>query len=241
MGLREIERRLRKKSAFQRKEGELMITELEGMIENMELLRDQLKKFEKTFGKQIKNEKEYYEKLGELRENLGFPEEVGVYEWKDSPSFKDRLTGKGFYHQIGLELLQMGQALKEETGGIISLADAIIRINKIRPGKIISAKDTVRALSHLEKEGVIPGIKELESGVKIIEFVPSELSDDHDVVLSIASRKGHVTIEELLMKTSWSPERIQRTIDALVDTGMARKDESYAEGSKYWFPGLMGF
>ena len=82
--------------------------------------------------------------------------------------------------------------------------------------------------------------KNLESGVKILAFTPVEFSSEHDIILSYASRSGYVTKENLLMKTDWSEERIDRCLTFFDEHGIARVDRSYSEGTKYWFPGLLG-
>jgi hypothetical protein len=43
---------------------------------------------------------------------------------------------------------------------------------------------------------------------KMIRSVPLELNRDHEVVLSIAERKGFVTVADLLTGERWSPERM---------------------------------
>ncbi|NHJ47104.1 MAG: hypothetical protein FK733_04880, partial [Asgard group archaeon] len=81
MGLRDIEKKIRIKSAFKTKEAELMIKDLELMLENTRELREKLKKFEKKWGKDIGKSEDSYKKLVELRQELGLPNELGVYEW----------------------------------------------------------------------------------------------------------------------------------------------------------------
>ena len=239
MGLRDIERKIRMKSAYQQKEAELMLTELDQLIENYKALEKQLRQFEKKHGKQIQENKEYYQKITEFRRELGLPDEIGVYEWKEKPGFIDRLTGKGYYDQLANEILEIGKQSVRETGGLMSIAELTLRINKSRPGKVVPPDDVVRSLETLVKSGLIPQLRKLDSGVKIVEFVTVDLSKDQEVVLSLASRKGgELTLEELVMKTKWPIERATRAVNALVDDGIALKDETYAEGTKYWFPAL---
>ncbi len=239
MGLRDIERKIRMKSAYQEKEAELMLTELDLLIENYRKLEKQLKEFEKKHGKKIKENREYYEKLSEFRRELGLPEEIGVYDWKEKPSFVDKLTGKGYYDEIANEILEIGKESMRETGGLMSVAEVTLRLNKRRPGKIIPPKDVIRALESLKKSGLIQNLKQLDSGTKIVEFVSVDLSKDQEKVLSLASRKGGMlTLEELLIKTKWPMERATRALDAMVQDGLALKDDDYSEGIRYWFPAL---
>lgn len=238
MGLRDIEKKIKIKSAFKVKEAELIIKELEQMIENVKTIKKQLKKFESKYKKQIAENKDYYDKLASLREELGLPTEIGVFDWKEAPTLKDKLTGRGFYDVLANEILELGKELTEENGGIMSVSELWTELNKKRPGKLVSIDDLYRALSKLIDAKLIPPFKVLESGVKIVEFTPIEFSPDHDVILSFASRTGYVTKEDLLLRTGWAEERIQRCLDFFEEQGIARVDRSYAEGTKYWFPGL---
>ncbi|MHA1686917.1 MAG: EAP30/Vps36 family vacuolar-sorting protein [Candidatus Heimdallarchaeaceae archaeon] len=238
MGLRDIEKKIKIKSAFKVKEAELIIKELEQMIDNVKTIKKQLRKFESKYSKQIRENKEYYEKLAGLREELGLPTEIGKFDWKEAPTLKDRLTGGGFYDILANEILELGQELSEENGGIMAVSELWTELNKRRPGKMVSIDDLYRALGKLIDAKLIPPFKVLDSGVKIIEFTPIEFSADHDIILNIASRTGYVTKEDLLLRTGWPEERIQRCLTFFEEQGIARVDRSYAEGTKYWFPGL---
>ena len=136
------------------------------------------------------------------------------------------------------EILELGQEVSEENGGIMAVSELWTELNKRRPGKMVSIDDLYRALGKLIDAKLIPPFKVLDSGVKIIEFTPIEFSADHDIILNIASRTGYVTKEDLLLRTGWPEERIQRCLTFFEEQGIARVDRSYAEGTKYWFPGL---
>ena len=241
MGLRDIERKIRTKGAYEKKDAELLLLEIDNLMDNVIELKEHLKKLEKKWGKELKTNKAYYEKVTEIRRSLGLPEEIGVYEWKESPSWKDKVTGKGYYEQLSIEILELGRSLIPKNGGLISLAELLLQINKARPGKVVSAKDLKRALNLLIKEKLIPDFKKLENDVILVEFVSVELSPDHEKVLSLAARQGYVTFEDLIMKLEWNEERANRVLNQLVEKGIAIKDETYTEGTKYWFPGLASF
>ncbi len=240
MGLRDIEKKIRIKSAFQAKEAELMITDLEQMLEHIRELRKQLKDFEKKWKKDIEKNEDSYKKLVELRQELGLPDEIGVYEWKESATFWDRIGGGDFYERLGIEILDKAKTTQELTGGLMTLGEVVLLVNKDRPGKIITAKDVTTAIEKLTEAKLIPKQKELKSGVVLVEFIPANLTEDQEEVLSIATRKGWISMEELMLKTRWSQERCERVLEAMRANGIARVDASYAEGKKYYFPGLGG-
>ena len=85
---------------------------------------------------------------------------------------------------------------------------------------------------------LIPPLRKLPSGVIIAEFVAIELSADQESVFNLASRKGFLTQEILILQLGWSAERSTRVLNELEKEGIAIKDESYQEGVKYWFPSL---
>ena len=240
MGLRDIEKKIRIKSAYKAKEAELMIDDLERMLENIRELHSQLKKFEKKWKKDIEKNKDSYKKLVELRQELGLPNELGIYEWKESATFWDKVGGGDFFERLGVEILEKAKEIQEYTGGLMTLGEVVLLVNKGRPGKIIPSKDVVEAIEKLSNAKLIPKPKELKSGVVLVEFIPANLSDDQEEVLALSTRKGWISLEELLLKTRWTQERCERALESMRDAGIARVDASYAEGKKYYFPGLGG-
>ncbi|MCK5046766.1 MAG: hypothetical protein KAS22_09315, partial [Candidatus Heimdallarchaeota archaeon] len=118
--------------------------------------------------------------------------------------------------------------------------EVVLLVNKGRPGKIIPSKDVVEAIEKLSNAKLIPKPKELKSGVVLVEFIPANLSDDQEEVLALSTRKGWISMEELLLKTRWTQKRCERVLESMRDAGIARVDVSYAEGKKYYFPGLGG-
>jgi hypothetical protein len=240
MGLRDIEKKIRIKSAFKTKEAEIMLKDLELMLENIRELRSQLKKFEKKWKKDISKDENSYKKLVELRQELGLPDEMGIYEWKESATFWDRIGGGDFFERLGVEILERAKEVQEYTGGLMTLGEVVLLVNKDRPGKIIAAKEVVTAIEKLTDAKLIPKPKELSSGVILVEFIPANLSDDQEEVLALSTRKGWISLEELMLKSRWTQERCERVLESMRDAGIARVDASYAEGKKYYFPGLGG-
>jgi len=241
LGLREIEEKIRVKAAYKKKSVELMLEELGTLLESMKELKKRVKAFEKKWGKDIKEDREFYEKMAEIREELGLPEEVGVFKWKEKPGSLEKLTGKGsFYDQLGIEILEMTKELKEENGGLMALSEVVLETNKRRPGMVIAPGYIVKAVEKLENEKLIPGIKKLKSGAEIVEFFSVSMTTDGMEILSVAAKKGWTTLEEVILKTEWNRERAKRALEGLKDAGIARIDKSYSEGEKYYFPGLGG-
>ncbi|MHA1268710.1 MAG: EAP30/Vps36 family vacuolar-sorting protein [Candidatus Helarchaeota archaeon] len=240
MGLREIERDIELRAKMRKKSPEYMIKELELILKSYKDLREQVKEFEKKYGNLIVENPEYQDKLKEIRVEIGLSE-IQSEDFKIKPSSIEKITGKGtFYNQLGIQILNMAKKKIIETGGIMTLAEVVLRINEGRPTGTVSALDVVRAINILEKAEVIPGIKKLESGIKIVEFIPVELTPDQGIILNMASSKGFITLEEIIMNTNWTQDRIERVLQTLLEKNIAKIDQSYATGKKYYFPGLGG-
>ena len=237
MGLHDIEKKLKLERDFRKKGTELFFADLDKMLTSLKELRGELKKFEKKYAKELKTIPSYREKVVRMREELGLPLEIGVYEEKGKP----KLFGKDkYYDKLGLEALDILQKHKETSGGIISLAEIVLLVNKETPGVTISPDDINKALKRLEKADLVNIFELKSSDVKIIEFIPVGLSSDQNEVLELASINGWTTLEEVMMEKGWPKERSERVLKAFKDGGIARIDSSYARGTRYYFPGLGG-
>lgn len=235
MGLRDIERRIRERSAMERKESELLIVDLRKMLENARALKERLRDIEKQFGKEIGKDQEGYKQLVEVRQALGLPEEMGVWEWQDRAK---GISKSKFYENFGLEILELSRKQLQETGGIMALSELLLLIQRNRPGGSPPISDVKEALKRLAKEELIPPQRTLPNGVMLVEFVPVEFSPDHEKVLSLAALTASITLDNLIRKTGWSLDRASRLLDELQNADVAIVDESYEEGKRYYFPGL---
>ncbi len=237
MGLHDIEKKLELNRELKKKGTMLLMEDLDKMLTSLKELRGELKKFEKKYQKELKTIPSYREKVVRMRAELGLPLEIGVYEEKGKP----RLFGKGgFFDKLGLEALDILQKHKETSGGIMSLAEIVLLVNKETPGVTISPDDINRAIKRLEKADLVNVFELKSSDVKLVEFVPMGLSSDQNEVLELASTKGWTTLEEIMMEKGWPKERSERVLKAFKDGGIARLDSSYARGTRYYFPGLGG-
>jgi len=153
------------------------------------------------------------------------------------PSFFERTRGKGkFYDKLSYVILKFLRDEYPKRGGLITLSDIVLLMNKGREDDPLTPETILTALKNLEEKNVIPKIKTLPSGAKIISFSPVELSNDHWAVLDLASSKGWVTLEEIVLKTSWSTEKTKMILEDLERIGIAVKDVKYERGLRWYFP-----
>lgn len=240
MGLWEIEKQMEMDAAYKKKRVELMLKELEHMLKAVSQLRDKADSFEQTYGEVLEVTPEYSEKAAAIAHELGItlPGIPFSEDMKEKPGLVERLTGRGrFYDELGLQILDIAKRRREATGGIMTLAEIMLLVNKRRQTSV-SQVNIAKAIQNLANAKLIPGIRKLPSGIRIVELVPRELTNDQVAILSLASRTGHTTLEEVMTKTGWNRERSDAALKSLESVGAAKIDKSYVHGTRYFFPGL---
>jgi hypothetical protein len=237
-GLHEIERKMQLKQAFEKEKVELMMQDLQGMFDNIQALRARVEEFENKYS-ELMASPEYREKLRSLKEELGLTEVVPARN-KTDPTIFEKLVGKGrFYNLLAVEILEIAGKRARESGGILTLGEVALIVSNEQSGRITEIGDIVKAIEVLKDAGLITGLKTLPSGVKIVEFIPAELTDDSNTVLALASEQEWLTVEGIMLKTKWPRERVERTLQSLQQLGVTRIDQSYANGIRWYFPGLV--
>jgi predicted transcriptional regulator len=127
-------------------------------------------------------------------------------------------------------ILQFANTKGKELGGICPLSELFLAVDKLVKGVKIS--DVEKSVKKLEKEGLIPGIRIYSSGIKIVELLPSSLTEDKNLILNFASEKaGRVSLEDIIQKFSWSEERALKSLKELERAGICR----YEVESRSWF------
>ena len=240
MGLWEIEKQMEMDAAYKKKRVELMLKELEHMLQAISQLRDKADSFEKTYGEVLEVTPEYSEKAAAIAHELGItlPGIPFSEDMKEKPGLVERLTGRGrFYDELGLQILDIAKRRRESTGGIMTLAEIVLLVNKQRQTSV-SQVNVAKAIQNLANAKLIPGIRKLPSGIRIVELVPRELTNDQVAILSLASRTGYTTLEDVMTKTGWNRERSDAALKSLESVGAAKIDKSYVHGTRYFFPGL---
>lgn len=128
-----------------------------------------------------------------------------------------------FEKEISDVILSISEKLKVKSGGLVRLSTLYSMIKVARPTLNISLKDVENVVRKLERNGLIPGLREI-SGVKIVELVPVTVTPDQDVVLKMAADRGELTLEEILLKTKWTYERATRALKQMEELGVCKYD-----------------
>jgi len=99
----------------------------------------------------------------------------------------------------------------------------------------ISYNDVIEAVKSGAEHGLIPGIRSLRGGVKVVGLRPVELSPDQADVVNLAASNGRVTVEEVMMQMKWSEDHARQVLMSLVESGMAVADIRFSTGGRYYF------
>nr|MDO8082327.1 EAP30/Vps36 family vacuolar-sorting protein [Candidatus Freyarchaeota archaeon] len=243
MGIRELRDKMEKKRYIQKKATEFKIEEIKNDLETAAETKEKLEELARKYGVIIATSPKLQDEVERIRKQYGIPEEAVItHIMSEEEVLKKGTMGIGTkidHEKLGMLLYQRAMLKRKENGGIMTYSEAYLLANTGNLAQKLETKDIENAIKILKKNKLIPGTRELKSGVKIISFFPIEFTDDQNEVLSIASRNGFVTLEEIMLKAGWTKVRAQNALQALEQEGITRKDESYAHGERYYFPGLM--
>ena len=235
MGLRRIEDKLAKEAALREKGADYAIKELEDMITNLKNLHKQLESIEKKYKDQLKNPK-ISSKLMNIREELGLPTALGAFKPKMKPGIVDKLSGGGFFEQLALQVLEIGQEAIPKTGGTLSYADLIKRVQEKYSGYVISLGELDRAIAILLKHDLLIRV-DTTGGIKTLVFAESDSPDLESIVKIAMKNQGQLSREKIVIETGWKLDRINRALEILEQKHLVEKIES-VEGTQYYFPGI---
>ncbi|WP_287588136.1 zinc-ribbon domain-containing protein [Candidatus Borrarchaeum sp.] len=218
--------------AYRGFEKSLQFQDLEADMERIAELKKGLERIEKKYGTDVCTmPAAILEKYRQMRVEAGLPPLPGEKLTKP-------LLFKGkYFDKLSEKILLIGENKLNETGGLVSVAELLAELKTMSVK--ISPQDVEKTVKKLEKQKIIPGIKKLKSGVKLVEFVDVALSDDLREVLDLAAEKGWLTLADVI-KTGWSKERAKRAFKELTDADIARYDSSYAGGDIWFFPCFKG-
>ncbi len=203
--------------------------ETEGLLTEVRFHLDELRRVGLDVGRFIETE----------RLSDQFPDALHILQLRDTnPSTSVQgMTKEEYYDYIGLSVLDVVTA--NSSKGLMGLAELIVEVvRKLPELKSVSYNDVIEAVNMVAQHGLIPGIRTLKGGVKVVELRPLELRRDQADVINIAASKGFVTVEEIMLEFKWSEDHARQVLTSLVDAGMAVADMRFSTGGRYWFPGL---
>ncbi|MFW9855468.1 MAG: hypothetical protein ACFFFG_10420 [Candidatus Thorarchaeota archaeon] len=238
MGLRRIEEKLLREKEMKKKGAEMALTSLEKMSQQIHSLHRDLQDLEKKYETDFKKNPALSKQLMNLREELGLPRAIGIYDVGEKPSFIQRLKGKDEYlNFLALRILKIGKNERHRTGGLLSTTEIILKLNDESQGITVAISDISQALDLLVSNGLVHDIREL-GGMQVVEFIDPNLSQDHHTILNLAARyNGEINLTDLIKETEWSIERINQTLSPLIQKKIVLRSETL-DGVVLSFPGM---
>jgi ESCRT-II complex subunit VPS22 len=143
-------------------------------------------------------------------------------------------------HELGVQAIEACIALRERSGGLVPLSDALHFVQQRRGPHAtrVSKDDVARAVGRLKPLGGGWGIVTSANGERFVRSLPVELDSDHGSVLSAARDSGgFISCSALSDVTGWHQQRAQAALDALIEKGIAMIDDppDFQDERLYWF------
>jgi hypothetical protein len=168
-----------------------------------------------------------------------FPDAADLLRLRDSTSLRSYqgMNADQYFDFIGLAILDV--ATEHASKGLMGLAELIVEVVRRLPQlKSVTYNDVIEAVNRVADNGLIPGIRTLRGGVKVVELRPLELMRDQADVVNLAASRGYVSVEDVMMQLKWSEDHARQVLTSLVEAGMAVADIRFSTGGRYYFPGL---
>lgn len=168
---------------------------------------------------------------------------LGVDPLSSEKSFWGNILGMGdFYHELAVKVAEVCSASRSTNGGIMSVKEvqAILAKRKTRLGtasaaSAVSEKDVEVAIKKLGTLG--GGFRTIKVGKStMIVSVPNELDGDIMRVMAVGNEGSNgITVDQIIVATQWSRDRVERAVQRLLQEGMTWLD-TYKGENYYWFP-----
>ena len=162
-------------------------------------------------------------------------EERKLKEMMKAQSKLKTIDKKEFIHDLSGLIIELLEDIEHETGGTISITEFFKKFRSEFPKNQANIDDILEALDYLAEKKLILGIKELSSGLKIIEAKPVEFTDDLERVLVIFRKENNLSLGELMEKTGWDIIRCTKVLKSLEEKNVAKKISSFSEGERWYF------
>lgn len=237
IGIRKIEDEIELKEIMKRKALELKQQELAEQAKTREFAIDKIREIAIKHGVILALDGELRDEIRDIQEKFNIPSSRIITERIEEIDVLRKMR-KIDHEKLGMLAYQRVLLEKEETGGILPISEVFELVNTGILKEHLEYEDVVRAVQILKKKKVIPEVRTLPDGVIEVVFFSVQHTDDEAKVISLASEKGYVSLEEVCAQLNWSQDRALRSLSSLESSGFAKKDESYLKGKKWYFPSI---
>lgn len=230
MGRAGLMEQQRKQEAMAKRGEQIAQESLLKMRTQLEQFKQHLSDFATAHKKEIQNDAAFRSHFHTMCAQLG------VDPLTSRKGIWSEILGVGdYYYSLGIRIIERCVATRHVNGGIIALHDLTAAMG---PG--VSSDDVVRAVQKLSELGKGFKVVEAGDGVRFIQSVPKELSPDHTAVLALCNKSGDgfVTKEGVEKALAWSAQRVESTLEYLLQSEFAWIDTQGAQ-HQYWIVGLL--
>lgn len=225
LGVGAVKKKQVEAERFKEKGSEISDNQFADMTRQLETFRSKLEDFAANHKQDIKKDAAFRKHFQDMCAS------IGVDPLASSKGFWSTVLDVGdFYYELGVQIVEVCMAASHRTGGLMELDELRQRVvrsrGKARNADEISADDVLRAIKKLGVLGNGFSVIPLNSGRVLVQSVPGELSMDCTAALQTCeSGQGATSAARLGAELGWDKERARRTLDRLVQDGLAWVDE----------------
>lgn len=226
----------RKQEAMARRGEEITRESVEKMKVQLQQFKQRLEQFATAHKDEIQRDASFRSQFHTMCAS------VGVDPLTSRKGIWSEILGVGdYYYALAIRIVQVCVTTRPINGGIISVPDLTRILERSGPSSAsVSVDDVERAVTKLTALGNGFKILNAGGGTRFIQSVPTELSRDHTHVLAMCNEdgRGYVTKQSVQKNTGWTDDRVDATMDYLLQHEFAWLD-AYPAQHRYWIVGLL--
>ena len=146
-------------------------------------------------------------------------------------------SGQTYFKQLAKEVLKILERPLKESGGMMTLTDAYVRVNRARGLELISPEDFLGACQQLSSLNSSPLIKlhTFDTGVKVLQLESAEVTSEEilSATESAVVDSGSLTAEELARLSGLAVVLAKERLFAAETVGRLCRDDSI-EGLRFY-------
>jgi len=226
---------------MKKKAAELKLKEIKAKASVQNLTKEKLKEMAKRHGVLLALNPALKEDVKYLQDKYDIPSSRIITEQITENHVLSKRFSRVDEEKLGMLAYQRILMRKEEIGiGLIPLSEVFEIVNTGILKENIDIKDVAKAMEKLKKNGVIEEVKELDSGVIMVQFFPIEFTEDQVKIINLVKEKGQgfISLEDVIEGLEWNQDRALRALKSLENSGAAKFRESILKGKNWYFPSL---
>ncbi|KAF4659905.1 hypothetical protein FOL47_007379 [Perkinsus chesapeaki] len=234
LGAAGVARRRQENRRMEKMGESLEAVRLETVKEQCDTFKARLQEFATKYRSKIESDATFRSQF------LSMCQSVGVDPLQSTKSVFGSMLGLGrFYAELGVQILTLCLATREDNGGLLDMDDCLSMLRNIRAADstAISREDVTKALSELSVLG--PGGVSIvwgERGKAFISSVPDAFNSDQTSAISlIVSEGGHISLAQLSRELEWSTERTDIAASSLLREGLVWLDIDPSTKERYLY------